>query len=127
MYIFNLIILYHFLLFLQRVCFYPTTEDMNHLIFAALEFGTTTSGYALSSKYNFKRDPLNIRSHNWNTGTSLSAKTLTCLLLNKKKQYVAFGYDAENRYAELVMEEEQDDYFFFDRFTMSLHNNEVFH
>jgi hypothetical protein len=25
------------------------------------------------------------------------------------------------------MEEEQDDYYFFDRFTMSLHNNEVFH
>jgi hypothetical protein len=48
-------------------------------------------------------------------------------LLNKKKQFEAFGYDAENRYAELIMEEEQDDYYFFDRFTMSLNNNEVFH
>ena len=94
---------------------------------AALEFGTTTSGYAFSFPYNFERDPLKINFHNWNTGTSLSVNTLTCLLLNKKKQCVAFGYKAENRYAELVDDEKQDDYYFFDRFTMSLHNNEVFH
>ena len=99
----------------------------SHLVVAALEFGMTTSGYAFSFEYSFRRDPLKISFHNWHTVTSLSVKTLTCLLLNKKKQYVAFGYDAENRYAELVDDEKQDDYYFFDRFTMSLHNNEVFH
>jgi hypothetical protein len=100
---------------------------MYHLVVAALEFGTTTSGYAFSFKCNFERDPLKISFPNWNNGTFLSVNTLTCLLLNKKKQYVAFGYDAEDRYAELVDDEKQDDYYFFDRFTMSLHNNEVFH
>jgi hypothetical protein len=95
---------------------------------AALEFGTTTSGYFLSSRDEFERDSLNISCYCWNNGPiPLSIKTLTCLLLNKKKQFEAFGYDAENRYDELVMDEEQDDYYFFDRFTMSLHNNEVFH
>jgi hypothetical protein len=100
---------------------------MCHLVVAALEFGTTTSGSAFSWQCNFERDQLKIFLNNWFNGTYLSAKTLTCLLLNKKKQFEAFGYDAENRYAELIMEEEQDDYYFFDRFTMSLHNNEVFH
>jgi hypothetical protein len=93
---------------------------------AALEFGTT-SGYAFSLKKHFERNPLNIIYYKWNTGTSLSLKTPTCLLLNNEKQFVAFGSDAENRYADLIMEGEQDDYYFFDRFTMNLHNNEVFH
>jgi len=48
-------------------------------------------------------------------------------LLNKEKQFVDFGFDAENKYADLVMDGEQDDYYFFYRFTMSLYNNEVFH
>jgi hypothetical protein len=57
----------------------------------------------------------------------VSTKTSTCLLLDKEKQFVAFGYDAEDRYEQLVMDEEHANYYFFDRFTMSLHNNEVFH
>ena len=100
---------------------------MYHLVVAALEFGTTTFGSASSFKYDFERDPLKIGCRLWCAGEYISLNTPACLLLNKKKQYVAFGYDAENRYAELVRKEEQDDYYFFDRFTMSLHNNEVFH
>jgi hypothetical protein len=30
-------------------------------------------------------------------------KTPTCLLLDKEKKFVAFGYEAENQYAELVI------------------------
>jgi hypothetical protein len=47
----------------------------------------------------------------WNSGGKafLSLKTPTCLLLDDKKQLVAFGYDAENRYADIVMDGEQDD------------------
>jgi hypothetical protein len=48
-------------------------------------------------------------------------------LLDKEKKFVAFGYEAENQYAELVMEKEHDDYYFFHRFKMNLHNNKVFH
>jgi hypothetical protein len=59
--------------------------------------------------------------------SNISEKTATCLLLDKEKKCVAFGYDAAIQYAELVKNEKQNDYYFFDRFTMSLHNNEVFH
>ena len=102
----------------------------DYLLCAALEFGTTYSGYAFSGKSEFKTEPLCISCSNiWKAGNQniLSIKAPTCILLDKEKQFVAFGYDAENRYAELVMDEKQDDYYFFDRFTMSLHNNEVCH
>ncbi|CAG2190461.1 unnamed protein product [Mytilus edulis] len=61
----------------------------------------------------------------WNSGgrALLSLKTPTCLLLNDKKQLIAFGYDAENQYADIVMDEKQDEYFYFHRFKMNLHNN----
>ena len=110
--------------------FYHTMEGMKKLLMvAALEFGTTQSGYAFSVINEFEKDPLNIRLNKlWSTGLaiSVSEKTTTCILLNKEKLYEAFGYDAENRYAELVMGEEHANYYFFDRFTMSLQNNEVF-
>ena len=96
------------------------------IVVAALEIGTTNASLAFSFANDFKRDPLRMSSFVWHS-PGLPFKTPTCILLDKKKQCVAFGYDAENRYTELVMDEEQDDYYFFDRFTMSLHNNEVFH
>jgi hypothetical protein len=39
---------------------------------------------------------------------------------------VAFGYDAENQYADLVMDKKHDDYYFFHRFKMKLHSSKVF-
>ena len=122
MYIFNLIILYHFFLFLHRVCFYHT---MGVLMVAALSFGTTDTGLVYSMRSDFETDDLKIKMcHIFSNG---SRKTATCLLLDKEKKYVAFGNDAAIQYAELVENEKQNDYYFFDRFAMSLHNNEVFY
>ena len=92
---------------------------------AALEFGTTDTGLAYSMRSHFETDELNIKVCCICSGGS--AKTATCLLLDKEKKYVAFGNDAAIQYAELVENEKQNDYYFFDRFTMSLNNNEVFH
>jgi hypothetical protein len=100
------------------------------IVVASLVFGTTKSGYAFSMKNEFEKDPLNIHMLNmWRTryGMGLSTKTSTCLLLDKEKQFEAFGDAAEDRYEELVINEEHANYYFFDRFTMSLQNNEVFH
>jgi hypothetical protein len=106
-------------------------EDMRKkLMVAALLFGRTKSGYAFSTTYEFNQNELHITLNKlWRTGyrICLSAKTLTCLLLDKEKQFEAFGYDAKHRYEELVIDEEHANYYLFDRFTMSLHNNEVFH
>ncbi|XP_071141783.1 heat shock 70 kDa protein 12B-like [Mytilus edulis] len=100
----------------------------DHLLVAALDFGTTYSGYAFSMRHEFKTDPMKIHANQaWNSGgrALLSLKTPTCLLLNDKKQLIAFGYDAENQYADIVMDEKQDEYFYFHRFKMNLHNNKT--
>lgn len=103
-----------------------TKQIDSFLMVAALDFGTTYSGYAFSMKDTFKNNPLNIHANQaWNSGGKqlLSLKTPTCLLLDKNKEFVSFGYDAENKYVEIVMEEEQDDYYYFHRFKMNLYNN----
>ncbi|XP_076084466.1 heat shock 70 kDa protein 12A-like [Mytilus galloprovincialis] len=101
-------------------------QRQDHLLVAAIDFGTTYSGYAFSTKDAFKTDPLKIYANQaWNAGGRqlLSLKTPTCILLNPDKQFDSFGYEAENKYADLVMEEEHEDYYYFHRFKMSLHNN----
>ncbi|XP_071141897.1 heat shock 70 kDa protein 12B-like [Mytilus edulis] len=101
-------------------------KDRDYLLVAAIDFGTTYSGYAFSMRDTYKTDPLKILANQaWNAGGRqlLSLKTPTCLLLNSKKEFDSFGYEAENKYAELVMDGEQEDYYYFHRFKMSLHNN----
>lgn len=100
----------------------------DHLLVAAIDFGTTYSGYAFSMRHEFKTDPLKIHANQaWNSGgrALLSLKTPTCLLLNDRKELDSFGYEAENKYADIVMDDEQDNYYYFHRFKMNLHNNTV--
>ena len=70
------------------------------LFVASIDFGTTYSGYAFSSKDEWERDPLKIHTNVWNSSNLMSAKTPTTLLLSPKKEFLAFGYDAENIYSE---------------------------
>lgn len=102
----------------------------DHLLVAALDFGTTYSGYAFSMRHDFNVDPLIIHANQtWISGGQalFSLKTPTCLLLGDKQQFVAFGYDAENLYSDFAMDGKQDEYFYFHRFKMSLYNNKVEH
>lgn len=104
-------------------------DTSNYLMVAALDFGTTYSGYAFSMRHEFKEDPLKIHANPvWNSGCRqfMSIKTPTCLLLDKNKEFVSFGYDAENQYAEALLDGEKDDFYFFHRFKMNLHNNKVY-
>ena len=74
---------------------------------AAIDFGTIYSGYAFSSRDDFKKDPLKIRSNQaWNAGSQrhISLKTPTCLLLDDKEELVSFGYEAENEYSSMVID-----------------------
>lgn len=103
-------------------------KGRDYLLVAAIDFGTTYSGYAFSMRDTYKTDPLKIHANQaWNAGGRqlLSLKTPTCILLNSNKDFDSFGYEAENRYADLVMDGKQDDYYYFHRFKMSLHNNKV--
>ncbi|KAL5012752.1 hypothetical protein ScPMuIL_011303 [Solemya velum] len=81
------------------------------LLVAAIDFGTTFSGYAYSFRHQYKTDPANIMHNVWlsRTGLLSSMKTPTCLLLKPDKSFAAFGYDAENEYSELALEELEDE------------------
>lgn len=105
--------------------FITMTELKSHVLVAALDFGTTFSGYAFSFIHEFKTDPLKISQNIWNTVGLSSYKTPTCLLLDKDKQFVAFGFDAETIYANEVLDGKKEEYYYFYRFKMNLHSNKV--
>lgn len=106
-------------------------EQVTHgkLLVCAIDFGTTFSGYAFQLTADFLKEPTkNIHTNQvWNAGVAalMSLKTPTCLLLDKEKEFVAFGYDAETQYSDLALDDLHHDYLFFRRFKMLLHRNPV--
>lgn len=99
-------------------------DNKDQLLTAAIDFGTTFSGYAFSFKYDYKRDPPKISTNqNWKAGSRglMSLKAPTCVLLSPKQELVAFGYEAEDLYSELTFEENHYDHYFFKEFKMLLY------
>lgn len=96
------------------------------LVVAAIDFGTTFSGYAYAMRHDFLNKPPKITTPNWiGGGNIISSKNPTVLLLDSKQKFVAFGFEAEDKYAELAADGEHKDYYFFRRFKMSLYNATV--
>jgi hypothetical protein len=94
------------------------------VLVAAIHFGTTFSGYAYSFNHDYETDPTKVSANrSWVAGSAalMSLKTPTILLLDNKKQFVAFGYEAEKRYSEIVADEEQKNYYYYRRFKMLLY------
>ncbi|KAK3099184.1 hypothetical protein FSP39_000673 [Pinctada imbricata] len=62
---------------------------------------------------------------NWIAASAgaISLKTPTCLLLTPDGKFDKFGYEAEDKYADLALENQHTDYYFFRRFKMKLHRN----
>lgn len=92
-----------------------------YLIVAAIDFGTAFSGYAFSKVDEFKKDPLKVSANTWCGSRALmSTKTSTCALFDKNKTFHSFGYEAEDKYADLSLDNEAEDWYFFQRFKMTL-------
>ena len=97
-----------------------------YLMVAAIDFGTTFSGYAFSTRADFEKDPLKISANQaWVSGQRylLSMKTPTTLLLTKAGKFVSFGYEAETKYYNIALENKMRNFLFFERFKMKLHQN----
>ena len=99
---------------------------------AAIDFGTTYSGYAFSTTADYKKDKLKIHTNTeWSAGgrALISLKTPTCVLIDKTNpllnQIDSFGFEAENNYADAVIDEQTDNYYFFNRFKMMLYARKV--
>lgn len=95
-------------------------EGSNYTTVAAIDFGTSYSGYAFSSKSQFEEDPLNIRCNShWGTSYRMSSiKCPKCILLNENKEFECFGYDAENNYLEICIDGNQNENYFFRGFNI---------
>ncbi|XP_063415310.1 heat shock 70 kDa protein 12B-like [Mytilus trossulus] len=96
----------------------------NKILVAAIDFGTTFSGYAFSFKTDYENDPMKISvNQQWTAGSRslISLKAPTVVLLDKSKKFLAFGYDAEDKYSEAALDEEHLDFYYFRRFKMLLH------
>ncbi|XP_063414094.1 heat shock 70 kDa protein 12A-like [Mytilus trossulus] len=93
------------------------------LLVAAIDFGTTFSGYAFQTREDFKEDPLMNQGFSWTTGSNagLSLKTPTCVLFDPAQNFYSFGIEAEDKYTELAQEEDHANWYYFRRFKMNLY------
>ena len=100
---------------------------MSHLLVAAIDFGTTFSGYAFSFRHDNERDPLKISANTWTAGSGslVSLKTSTCVLFDPSEKFHSFGFEAEDKYSNLALDEEHEDWYYFRRFKMMLYEKTV--
>lgn len=91
---------------------------------AAFDFGSTYSGYACSAH------TMPLQRGKWEARHLSLNKAPTSILINKHKEFVAFGFDAEKKYLASLENYDSDDsdqdtngeYRYFDRFKMELRN-----
>ncbi|XP_062571658.1 heat shock 70 kDa protein 12A-like [Saccostrea cucullata] len=96
-----------------------TEEKRTWQVVAAIDFGTAYSGFAFS----MKDSQLDVIPGKWKTHSSdllESPKTPTSLLLTISNDFVAFGYEAEKQFRELVEEDKHNDYRYFNQMKMVL-------
>uniref|UniRef100_A0A8C4RR44 Heat shock protein 12B n=1 Tax=Erpetoichthys calabaricus TaxID=27687 RepID=A0A8C4RR44_ERPCA len=89
-------------------------------VVVAIDFGTTSSGYAFS----FTQDPEAIHMmRRWEGGDPgvANQKTPTSLLLTPDKKFHSFGFMARDSYHDLDPEEARD-WLYFEKFKMKIHS-----
>ncbi|XP_060577016.1 heat shock 70 kDa protein 12A-like [Ruditapes philippinarum] len=107
------------------MCSVPVIAEavQDRLQVAAIDFGTTYSGYAFSFLGDFKEDPLKIITNNWlvSSSSAVSLKTPSCILFDPEGNFHSFGFEAEDKYADLAADENHFKWFYFKRFKMLLY------
>lgn len=105
-------------------------QQKDYLIVGAIDFGTTFSGYAFSTKHDFLKDPRklgNISIKHWADPISTMTynKTSTCILFTEERIFDKFGFEAEAKYLDLILDNDHENWYFFRRFKMSLYAIQV--
>ena len=100
------------------------TSGATYIAVVAIDFGTTFSGFAFAFNHRDGEKGIHMNKE-WGTDQGYATmKAPTCLLLNPDKSFNSFGYEAQDRFAELE-EEEARKYYYFEKFKMVLHKDEV--
>ena len=111
------------------ITLFQACKERGRLLAAAIDFGTTYSGYAFSFRDDFQRDPTKISVNNWSSGSHISMKAPTCVLIKPDGTFDSFGYEADNKYGQLAENEDNlgfhKQWFYFRRFKMVLFNQMV--
>lgn len=93
-------------------------------IVAAIDFGTTYSGFAISFRKDYENKKTKMYTKKWHADSNLvTEKTPTILLLTKDGSFDSFGFDAESKYAELAVENNEQQWRCFRRFKMELYKD----
>ena len=102
---------------------YVTDRMGDFLVTAAIDFGTTYSGYA----YKFHHQDEIKSNPPWRAGCLGldTLKTPTVLLLNPELQFDSFGYEAQDNFLDVVEDNEEESWYYFDEFKMALYDEKV--
>ncbi|KAL3857341.1 hypothetical protein ACJMK2_012018 [Sinanodonta woodiana] len=91
------------------------------LMVVAIDFGTTYSSWACSMRHEYEDNPTKIHVRQWIGGEHLSPKAPTTVLIKPDGTTLeAFGYAAQDKYAELVEGGQHKLWYFFTRFKMKI-------
>lgn len=90
-------------------------------IVVAIDIGSTHSGYAFSLKNDWRK----VFTRMWVCGSLVTPKAPTCLLLKDDFTKSYFGYEAEDKYADLKSDDSHHNYYIFQRFKMIIHGESV--
>ncbi|XP_071125002.1 heat shock 70 kDa protein 12A-like [Mytilus edulis] len=106
----------------------PNDKRVDHgkLIVAAIDFGTTYSGYAYCKHADYTRNPVNpsIQCNPWIGGESLTSKAPTCVLFDTEEKLHSFGHEAIKNYYDNPDKLQLNKYFYFEYFKMMLYEQE---
>lgn len=97
------------------------TVRAKKMLVAALNIGTAFSACAFSFQVDFEKDPMFIVI----SRALKSINVPTVVLLDKSKKFLSFGYDAEEQYLKIALDEEHHDYYYFCDFKMLLNALQV--
>ncbi|KAL5018159.1 hypothetical protein ScPMuIL_003881 [Solemya velum] len=100
------------------------SEMSSKIAVAAIDFGTTYSGYAFSLRSDFQKKPTAIQLHRWSFGNVSYNKVPTSILFDEFRNFHSFGFEAEQNYAKLAAAGTHKDWYLFRKFKMALYRNE---
>ncbi|XP_073673530.1 heat shock 70 kDa protein 12A-like [Garra rufa] len=97
---------------------------MATILYIAIDFGTSYSGYAFSFKSDFNQEQIWIPS--WGMGQGQKTfKTPTCILFDEEENFQKFGYEALRTYTLAMKKEQTMNHYLFEHFKMELYNTEI--
>ncbi|VDI32536.1 Hypothetical predicted protein [Mytilus galloprovincialis] len=93
------------------------------ILVVAIDFGSSGAGYAFSFAYQYKNNPLDISTSLWNNGNGpVQAKIPAVLLFGPDKKFHSFGFEAEDKYEQLLNSNRADQWYFLKGFKMQLYS-----